>query len=83
MIAPAADARQRGRGRGGRGGGPLTLIHTSNCSNPHECSLSGRLTPSPVVVRYSLDWGVSPAVVQAAFLIAIRLAKGGYAKSTP
>jgi hypothetical protein len=47
---------------------PLTLIHTSNCSNPHGCSLSG-----PLVVRYGLEWGVSEAVVQTAFALAVQL----------
>lgn len=64
-------------------GSPQTLIHRSNCSNPRQHSLSGEVPPSPGVVRYSLEWGVSPAVVEAAFLIAVQLAKGGYAKSTP
>jgi len=33
-------------------------------------------------VVFSLDFGCSPAVIEAAFLIAVRLQAGGYAKST-
>jgi hypothetical protein len=45
--------------------------------------LSGRLTHRPAVQVYALDWGVSPAVIEAAFHIAVKLQEGGYAKSTP
>jgi hypothetical protein len=71
----------RARPRSGRArevdSGALTLIHTSNCSNPHGCSLSG-----PLTVRYGLEWGVSEAVVRTAFLLAVRLHRGAYAQTT-
>lgn len=60
----------------------LTLIHTSNCSNPHGCLLSGEFEGRAATVRYGLEWGVSPAVIEAAFCLAVALSRGGYAKST-
>jgi hypothetical protein len=39
------------------------------------------LSPSERTV-YGIEWGVSQAVVDAAFLIAVKLHEGGYAKST-
>lgn len=54
--------------------GAQTLIHRNKVPNP-------ALARVPAV-RYSIEWGVSPAVVEAAFLIAIRLQEGGYARST-
>lgn len=62
--------------------GAQTLIHTSKVPNPHECSLSGEFDGRAATVRYGLEWGVSPAVVEAAFCLAIALSRGGYAKST-
>lgn len=59
----------------------LTLIHTSKVPNPHECSLSGEFEGRAATVRYGLEWGVSPAVVEAAFCLAVELNRGGYAKS--
>ncbi len=53
---------------------PLDLIHTNNSPKRALARVSG--------VSYSLEWGVSQAVVDAAFAIAVKLAKGGYAKST-
>jgi len=53
---------------------PLDLIHTNN--SPKQA-----LARVPAL-SYSLEWGVSEAVVQAAFAIAVKLAKGGYAKPT-
>jgi hypothetical protein len=58
--------------------GPQSLIHRSNCSNPHGDSLSGRRH----TLSYSIEWGVSEAVIEAAFLIAIKLQEGGYARPT-
>jgi hypothetical protein len=80
-VTRPGTARQ-GRARAGRSD-PQTLIHRSKVPNPRQDSLSGELPPAPGVVRYSLEWGVSPAVVEAAFAIAVKLARGGYAKSTP
>lgn len=65
--------------RTGRGSADpaLTLIHTNISPNPHGCSLSG-----PLAVRYGLEWGVSEAVVRTAFLLAVKLSEGGYARTT-
>lgn len=60
----------------------LTLIHRSNSPNPHECSLSGEFPGRVATVKYGLEWGVSPALVEAAFVLAVRLHRGGYARST-
>lgn len=70
MTRPASRGARASRGSAV----PLDLIHTNNCSNP-------ALARVPAV-SYSLEWGVSEAVVQAAFAIAVKLAKGGYAKPT-
>jgi hypothetical protein len=50
---------------------PQDLIHTNKVPNP--------ALARPTAVSYSLEWGVSEAVVSAAFIIAIKLAEGGYA----
>lgn len=56
------------RARGVTSGPPQTLIHRTKSPNPHGCSLSG-----PLVVRYGLEWGVSPATVETAFRLAVAL----------
>lgn len=73
MSATAADGRKPGRGRGGHFGGPQTLIHRSKCSNPHGCSLSGRLTFPPGLV-----WGVpftafDPVLFRAVYAVAMAI----------
>lgn len=55
----------------------LNLIHRNISPNPHGCSLSG-----PLSLRYGIEWGVSEAVVQAAFRLAVKLSEGGYARTT-
>lgn len=66
------------RTRRGAGHPPLDLIHRSNSPNPALARVCGPFE----LVRYELEWGVSPAVIEAAFCIAIKLARGGYARST-
>lgn len=83
-----AGGGRRSRTAPGGAAGPLDLIHTNISPNPHGCSLSGRLTPRPGTVVYALDWGCSPAVIEAAFAIAIGMARqqregAQHAKSTP
>ena len=53
---------------------PLDLIHRSNSPNPALARVCGRSE----VVKYGLEWGCSEAVIQAAFSIALQLARGGY-----
>jgi hypothetical protein len=72
VSRPDAGGARPGRVRPG----PQTLIHTNKSPDPHGCSLSGG-SPGVPVGRYSLEWGVSEAVIQAAFLIAVSLGKGG------
>lgn len=77
----AARRERQGDGRRPHLGAPVApqeFIHTNNCSNP----IGMRVVGPSTAVRYSLDWGVSPAVVEAAFCMAIKLSEGGYAKST-
>lgn len=64
------------RSRPVRGGSaePLNLIHRSNCSNP--------VLARPAAVSYSIEWGVSEAVVRAAFEIALKLHRGGYERTS-
>jgi len=78
MTARASRAAARAGRRAAR---RLNLIHRSNCSNPHGCLRSSRLSPAETV-SFCLDSGCSAAVVEAAFLIAVKLHEGGYAKST-
>lgn len=54
--------------------GPLNLIHRSNSPNPALARAAAR--------SYSLEWGVSQTVIDAAFVIAIRLHQGGYERTT-
>ena len=54
--------------------GPLNLIHRSKVPNPVLARAAAR--------SYSLEWGVSQAVIDAAFSIAIRLQQGGYERTT-
>lgn len=73
--------RDSGAAAAGRRGAPLDLIHRNNSPKPALARLSGRLTPPERAVsevRYSVEWGVSPAVVEAAFAIAVKLNEGGY-----
>lgn len=37
------------------GGGPQSLIHTNNCSNPRQCLFSGQLRPHIWVFRDGLS----------------------------
>lgn len=67
----------RQRARAGAAGPALDLIHRNISPNPHGCSLSG-----PLAVRYGIEWGVSEAVVQTAFLLAVKLSEGGYARTS-
>lgn len=52
---------------------PLNLIHRSKVPNP--------VLARPAARSYSLEWGVSQAVIDAAFAIAIRLHQGGYERT--
>jgi hypothetical protein len=52
----------------------LNLIHRSNSPNPVLARAAAR--------SYSLEWGVSRAVIDAAFAIAIKLEQGGYERAT-
>lgn len=52
---------------------PLTLIHRNKVSNPVLARAAAR--------SYSLEWGVSQAVIDAAFFIAIKLHEGGYERT--
>ena len=52
---------------------PLNLIHRSNSPNPRPARAAAR--------SYSLEWGVSQAVIDAAFVIAIKLHQGGYERT--
>lgn len=77
----AAQRERQGDGRRPHQGAPAApqeFIHTNKV--PNSIGM-GPVSPS-TAVRYSLDWGVSPAVVEAAFCMAIKLSEGGYAKST-
>ena len=53
---------------------PLDLIHRSKASNPALARAAA--------VSYSIEWGVSEAVIQAAFSIALSLQGGGYERTT-
>jgi hypothetical protein len=59
---------------GGAGRAPLDLIHTNN--SPKRASMR------VAAVSYSLERGDSDAVVQAAFALALKLAKGAYDRTT-
>lgn len=69
-----------GSGRGRRsapdadGAGRLALIHTNNSPKP--------ITARAAAESYSVEGGDSRAVIEAAFAMAIKLAEGGYDKST-
>ena len=52
----------------------LNLIHRSNSPNP--------VLARAVARSYSLECGVSQAVIDAAFSIAIRLHQGGYERTS-
>ena len=65
---------RRSRTAGPGSAGSQTLIHRSNCSNPLPARAAAR--------SYSLEWGVSQAVIDAAFVIAIKLHQGGYERTT-
>jgi len=68
----------RSAGRGGVGGGSLDLIHRNKVPEPASMRVCGEVE----LVRYGLEWGVSQAVIEAAFQIALALHRGAYAKST-
>jgi hypothetical protein len=53
---------------------PLTLIHRSKASNP--------ALARPAARSYSLEWGGSQTVIDAAFCIAVKLHQGGYERTT-
>ena len=66
--------RARSARQAGGFSGPLNLIHTSNSPKPALARAAARL--------YTLEWGVSQAVIDAAFVIALRLHQGGYERAS-
>lgn len=71
-MSPRASARSAPSG--GSVLGPQTLIHRNKVPNP--------MLAGPAAVSYTIEWGVSEAVVQAAFLIAVALNRGAYERTT-
>lgn len=64
--------------RGGQCAPSLDLIHRSKCSNPASMRVGARLGGN----SWSLEGGDSPAVVQAVFLLLVRLQEGAYDRAS-